>query len=79
MPETYTTSSLGDRIAKARARHGLSPEPPPRPTGRGRPNRATHNLPFWKHPKTLVPHLMLAVAIYLLVSGILANIQWLFF
>lgn len=76
MPEISSTSPLGDRIAKARAEHGLSAEPGPRPTGRGRPKKAKQPQPWWKRPEQFVPYLALALVGYLMVSGLIANAIW---
>ncbi len=78
MPETSYISLLGDEIAKARARHGLSSEPGPRPTGRGRPRKAEQPQPWWKQPKKLIPYALVVLAFYLMVCGIIANVQWIF-
>jgi hypothetical protein len=76
MPDISSTPSLGDRIAEARARHGLSSEPGPRPIGRGRPKKAQNAQMWWKQPKKLIPYAMVAGVVYLLVCGVIANVQW---
>lgn len=81
MPDPTTSASPGDslghRIAQARAKHGLPPEPTKPPAGRGRPYRTSRlDLPFWKTPKKLIAPVALTLLGYLLVCGIGVNIVW---